>query len=87
PRENMLLGAGLIVAVLAVSAGLLLHGGLWAPPAAGLIGLLAVYPLWSWRRLEATGAYMVEELDAFAGEPDLLPDLAEAARRPGGEVI
>lgn len=87
PRENMLLGAGLIVAVLAVSAGLLLHGGLWAPPAAGLIGLLAVYPLWSWRRLEATSAYMVEELDAFAGEPDLLPDLAEAARRPGGEVI
>ena len=38
-----------------------------------LAGLVLVYPLWSWRRLEATSAYMLQELRRFADEPDLTP--------------
>lgn len=87
PRQNMLLGAGLLVGSLALSAALFVWDGVWAPPAAGLIGLLLVYPLWSWRRLEATSAYMVEELAQFAREAETLPDLAAAPGRRTGEII
>lgn len=73
PRDNMVLGAGLVVLVLAASAAALAFGRVWVPPASAVLGLMVVYPLWSWRRLEATSAYMVEELRRFAEEPELLP--------------
>ena len=73
PRDNMILGVGLIVVVLAASAAALALGRIWVPPATAVLGLIVVYPLWSWRRLEATSVYMLEELQRFAEEPDLLP--------------
>ena len=69
---------GDIAATVGASALLLLHARIWAPPTAALAGLLLVYPLWSWRRLEATSAYMLQELRAFSQEPDLLSALAQA---------
>lgn len=86
PRANMVVGAGLLILTLAVSAGLFLGGRLWAPPVAALVGLVVVYPLWSWRRLEASSAYMIEELRAFAAEPDVLAEL-DTDRAGGGDVI
>jgi CHASE2 domain-containing sensor protein/signal transduction histidine kinase len=85
PRANMVLGLGLMAGVLVLSAGLLIMAQVWAPPAAALAGLILVYPLWSWRRLEATSAYMLQELHRFAQEPDLAP--AAPAQPIGGDVI
>jgi CHASE2 domain-containing sensor protein/signal transduction histidine kinase len=87
PRTNMYLGATLTAAPLVAAAALLIFGQVWAPPAAALVGLALVYPLWSWRRLEASSAYMIEELHQFAQEPDLLPSLRAAESGPPSDVI
>ena len=34
---------------------------LWIPPSAAILMVVIVYPLWSWRRLEAALAYLSEE--------------------------
>jgi CHASE2 domain-containing sensor protein/nitrogen-specific signal transduction histidine kinase len=73
PRANMVLGVSLMLAIIGLSAFLLLKAHIWAPPTAALAGLLLVYPLWSWRRLEATSAYMIQELRRFSDEPELAP--------------
>jgi PAS domain S-box-containing protein len=77
----------LLVTVLSMagvfSAALLVlyAAGWWIAPSAAVFGLLACYPLWSWRRLEAAQRYMDEELAAAAREPELLPYAAPMARR------
>ena len=55
--------------------------GWWFAPSAAVFGLLACYPVWSWRRLEAAQRYMDEELAAAAREPELLPYAAPMVRR------
>jgi signal transduction histidine kinase len=55
--------------------------GWWFAPSAAVFGLLACYPVWSWRRLEAAQRYMDEELAAAAREPELLPYAAPMAKR------
>lgn len=73
PRINVVLGLVLMTLVVGVSAGLLMWADLWLPPTVALVGLLIVYPLWAWRRLEAANAYMIEELTQLRGEGDALP--------------
>ena len=80
PRINVVLGLGLMLLVVGLSAGLLVWADIWLPPTAALAGLLIVYPLWAWRRLEAANAFMVEELTQLRGEADMLP--TGAATRP-----
>lgn len=87
PRANMVLGLVLIAATLALSAVLLLLLRVWAPPAAAIAGLALVYPIWSWRRLEAASAYMVDELDALAREPHILPEPTLKAPPLADDVI
>ncbi len=87
PRANMVLGLVLIAATLALSAVLLLLLRVWAPPAAAIAGLALVYPIWSWRRLEAASAYMVDELDALAREPHILPQPTLKAPPLADDVI
>lgn len=87
PRANLALGAALIAATLGLSALLFLQFHLWAAPTTTLAGMLIVSPIWSWRRLAVTSAYMVEELDEFARDPKLLPQTAEAEPASGSEVI
>lgn len=73
PKINVVLGLLLMLLVVGMSAGLLIWADIWLPPTAALAGLLIVYPLWAWRRLEAANAYMVEELTQLRGEADALP--------------
>ncbi|MFG5776947.1 CHASE2 domain-containing protein [Comamonas sp. J-3] len=60
--------AGLVAqVVLAVGAVLLCFalrawGGVQLAPAAALIGLLVIYPIWSWRRLSAAAAFLQQEM-------------------------
>jgi len=83
PRFNFVLGLALSAATLGTSAALFAVGGLWASPVAALVGLIAVYPLWAWRRLEATTSYLREEFERFRHDPDPLL----AAARPTGDAV
>lgn len=75
PRVSLLVTAALFVLTLAASY-LALRAGLWIAPAAALIALLAAYPLWSWRRLEAAITYLGQEFIRLDREPHLLPESA-----------
>ena len=83
PRINVILGLALMMLVVAASAVLLIGADIWLPPTPALIGLLIVYPLWAWRRLEAANAFMVEELTQLRGEADMLPTGAAPRQRLG----
>lgn len=72
PRYNLVLGFAIVTLALGLSIGLLLATRVWLPPSPAVLTLLVVFPLWGWRRLEAASAYLVEELERFAGEPDVL---------------
>lgn len=83
PRVNFLLGLGLGGAAILASVAAFLLGSTWVSPIVALAGLLVVYPLWAWRRLEATHSYMREELERFRRDPDLLV----ADTRPVAETV
>ncbi len=68
PRETLLVAFAISGAVLLAPSVVLANGYVWLPPAGALIGCMAAYPLWSWRRLEATQRYLDEELDALMRE-------------------
>jgi signal transduction histidine kinase len=53
---------------------LLLLQGVWLAPSSAIIVLLIVYPLWSWRRLEAAIGFLGEEFILLDQEPHLLPE-------------
>jgi CHASE2 domain-containing sensor protein/anti-sigma regulatory factor (Ser/Thr protein kinase) len=77
PRWSMLYGTaiGLTTIAASVLALQLLHW--WWPPSAALLSILALYPLWSWRRLVATQSFMDEEFARLAGvEQSLTPSVA-----------
>ena len=56
PRLSLLPYVGSIAATLGAAVLLLHVGHLWVAPAASLLGLMAGYPLWGWRRLQLAGA-------------------------------
>lgn len=51
----------LLVCVICIATYALFAAEIWLPPAAALLMVIAVYPLWNWRRLEAALAYLGEE--------------------------
>jgi CHASE2 domain-containing sensor protein/signal transduction histidine kinase len=60
PVRALLATLTLVLMVVAVTYGAFLLE-IWIPPAAAILTVLAVYPLWSWRRLEAALGYLNEE--------------------------
>ncbi|ABQ71077.1 integral membrane sensor signal transduction histidine kinase [Rhizorhabdus wittichii RW1] len=73
PRANANLSLALVVALPLLSFLLFRFGHVWLPPSAALIGLLFVYPLWGWRRLQAISSYMTGELRQLDAENDAFP--------------
>ena len=73
PRGTANLAIAVSVGVLLLSFILFRFGQFWLPPAAALIGLLFVYPLWGWRRLQAISTYMTDELRLLQSEGDAFP--------------
>lgn len=71
PRSVNLLVVALVIAFLAGSF-IALTANLWIAPGPALLGLALVYPLWGWRRLQATSDYMAAELARLERE-DALP--------------
>jgi CHASE2 domain-containing sensor protein/signal transduction histidine kinase len=70
PRSVNLLVLGLAVLVLGTSIAAL-TANLWIAPGPALLGLVLVYPLWGWRRLQATSDYMAGELARLEREEAL----------------
>ncbi len=85
PRRGLLLIALLMCAVLVACWALLATAQVWFAPAACLTALLAAYPLWSWRRLEAAMRFIGDEFRRIQSEPAILP--APAAGKAGGVDI
>ena len=83
PRRSLLLVILLIAATLALTVALLRVGGLWWPSASALAALVMLYPLWSWRRLEAAQAFLEAEFESFSHEQLPLIGSAAAQLRPG----
>ena len=74
PRVVLVASLLSIAAILAGSAALLWNG-IWLAPGAALLGVLLIYPLWGWRRLQAMSDFLGSELGALEHEGDasLLP--------------
>lgn len=82
PRWTLPAIAVLFIGTAGGSGALLLFAHVWLAPGAALIGLIALYPLWTWRRLATVSAYMSAELEKLDHERDPLerprPDLTHA---------
>ena len=73
PRANANLALALMLLLPLSSFLLFRFGHVWLPPSAALIGLMFVYPLWGWRRLQAISTYMTDELHQLELEGDAFP--------------
>ncbi len=65
PRAAMFAALGTAVSALAISWLLREYAMLWLPPSFAVLAGLAAYPLWSWRRLEASRRYFESELEGL----------------------
>jgi CHASE2 domain-containing sensor protein/signal transduction histidine kinase len=72
PRVMLVMSLLSIAAILAISAGFLTMR-MWFAPGGALLGVLLVYPLWGWRRLQAMSDFMGSELSALEKEGEALP--------------
>ncbi len=72
PRTALLVSLTLVIAILGISA-LALMLRYWIPPGAALLGILLIYPLWGWRRLQAMSDFMASELGALEAEGEASP--------------
>jgi PAS domain S-box-containing protein len=72
PRFALTVSVAAVAAVLGFSA-LLLGNQLWFPPGGAILGLLIVYPLWGWRRLQAMSDFMDQELGDLQNEGAAIP--------------
>jgi CHASE2 domain-containing sensor protein/signal transduction histidine kinase len=87
PWRSLLLTAALSAVIGCGSAALLYGARLWVSPVPAVLGLIVVYPIWNWRRLEMTMTYLRKELQRLADEPHLLPETPPRRREFGGDVL
>jgi signal transduction histidine kinase len=57
--------------VILLSLAAVVFSGLWIPPGPALLGLILIYPLWGWRRLEALSSFVGKQAKALRAEPGL----------------
>ncbi len=78
PLQSLAAAGLALVFTVATAALAARYRHVWVAPSAALAGIVLCYPLWSWRRLEATQAYLNEELTRLRAEPGVLPEAAAA---------
>jgi PAS domain S-box-containing protein len=83
PRQSLMLVAALLMMTALAALLLLREAGFWWPPTAALAALVLLYPLWSWRRLEAAQEFLEAEFATLRDEPlpRPVPDAAAPAAR------
>jgi CHASE2 domain-containing sensor protein/signal transduction histidine kinase len=84
PRGSLIVALGVAFASLVVSALLFKLFYWWWSPAVTFLAVLLAYPLWSWRKLEATQRYLDSEIDRLNREPIIVPF---AAPSPGQSMV
>lgn len=67
PLPGLLVNAGWVAALAALSVALPLVSGHWFAPSGALVAAIAAYPLWSWRRLEVARRYLDWQLQQLTG--------------------
>jgi CHASE2 domain-containing sensor protein/signal transduction histidine kinase len=72
PRVVLMISLLSLAGILLLSIALL-FGRLWLPPGTALLGILLVYPLWGWRRLQAMSVFMDSELRALEQSGEVRP--------------
>ncbi len=87
PRQAIALTASLSVAVFIAVLMLFRYGSVWLPPVPLLLCIVLAYPLWSWRKLEATQNYLNEELLALEREPSVFTPEAARVIAPQGAPL
>jgi CHASE2 domain-containing sensor protein/signal transduction histidine kinase len=86
PTVNLLVSLAMIAAVLAASMIGIALAGYWVAPGPALLGLLLVYPLWGWRRLEALSSFVFHEAKSLRAEAGLAL-AGDTAQRGGLDSI
>jgi len=71
PRQSLTLAIAANLYLLLGTLLLFRFGMLWISPSLALLAVATTYPLWSWRKLEATQRYFDAELARLACEPDV----------------
>jgi CHASE2 domain-containing sensor protein/signal transduction histidine kinase len=69
----VLIASLLTFALILAGSAALLWNSIWLAPGAALLGVLIVYPLWGWRRLQAMSDFMGSELHALEQEGEASP--------------
>jgi CHASE2 domain-containing sensor protein/anti-sigma regulatory factor (Ser/Thr protein kinase) len=85
PAMGLRLSVALVLLCLVGAPAALLALGVWVPPGAAIVGLLLVYPLWGWRRLQALSDYVSGEVSRLRREPGL--DLPARAVPAASDVV
>lgn len=83
PRSTLSLTIFLTVLAVALSGLACLVFKVWIAPAPAIITLALVFPIWSWRRLESAIGYMIQELERFRDDEDVLVEQA----LPSGDTL
>ncbi len=85
-RPGVILGVSLtLIAVILLTSIAMLHAKYWFPPGAALIGVIAVYPLWGWRRLQAVSDFLGNELGELQREDEIAA--IPLHRRQEGDLV
>jgi CHASE2 domain-containing sensor protein/signal transduction histidine kinase len=79
PSQSIILTASSCVIVIVGAALLFRLGQLWISPVVAFMAMVLAYPLWSWRKLQATQRYFDEELSRLQSERSVVSP--EAAKR------
>jgi PAS domain S-box-containing protein len=79
PSQSIILTAASCVIVIVGAALLFRLGQFWISPVVAFMAMVLAYPLWSWRKLQATQRYFDEELSRLRSERSVVSP--EAAQR------
>ncbi|MCB5186532.1 CHASE2 domain-containing protein [Methylobacillus caricis] len=72
PLLALLLTITLLSLLLVSTYAISIFSGLLMAPAAGTIGLIMIYPLWSWHRLDTATRFLTAEFESFKNRSHLL---------------
>lgn len=86
PRASILLALAALLVLAVVTPLLFRYGMVWVSPVLAMVAVILSYPIWSWRKLEATQRYFDQELARLTSDPEVvLPLSVTPKKRVSGE--
>ena len=65
PLAALVLSVSLLIGLLLITCGMAVFFGVLLAPSAGCLGLMLIYPLWSWHRLDTAARFLTAEFESF----------------------